>query len=103
MLDHSDDPRCPAEYRSVEEFVEYIEDDERPYTIKEIVDLAYWLKATTLALGKILKEYGLTAQGQKHEHAVCMATTNQNDRWQACPSHGGGGGDSLIGIAGRAG
>jgi hypothetical protein len=29
--------------------------------------------------------------------------SNPHDRWQACPSHGGGAGDSMIGMAGRAG
>lgn len=103
MLNQSTDPRCPAEYQSVEAFVEYIEDDERPYTIKEVVELGYWLKATPLALNRILKEYGLTGQGQGHEHAIRTVNDNPNTRWTSCPTHGGGGGDSLIGIAGRAG
>jgi hypothetical protein len=53
MLNQSTDPRCPAEYTSIEAFVEFIEDDERPYTIKEVVELGYWLKATPLALNRI--------------------------------------------------
>jgi len=95
--------KCQPEYTSVEAFVEYIRDDERPYTIAEVEELAFWTRKTPLALNRILKAAGLVPQGQGHEQRVRTVNDNPNDRWQACPSHGGGGGSSLEGFAGRAG
>lgn len=50
---------------------------------------------------------GLTARGKrmterKPPRQVAGYTRNPHDRWQACPSHGGGG-SSIVGLAGYAG
>jgi hypothetical protein len=105
MLSKNNDPTCPEEYRSIDNFVEYIEDDERPYTVAEVTELGFWLMATPLALHKVLRERGLTCSGQAHEQKVRMSGTDSpgGNRWAECKCYGGGGGDSLIGIAGRAG
>ena len=55
MLTKNNDSDCPDEYRSVDNFVDFIEDDERPYTVAEVTELGYWLHATPLALNKILR------------------------------------------------
>jgi len=103
MLYYCSEAQCPNEYRSVDNFVELIEDDERPYTIEEVENLGYWLHATPLALHKILRDRGLTCAGQAHEHNVRTFNDNPNTRWSDCKSYGGGGGSSLQGFAGVAG
>jgi hypothetical protein len=103
MLSYCNDPKCPAEYRTIRDFVSYIEDDERNYTVQEVTELGYWLRETPLALHQILKSYGLTCQGQSKDRKIRMANENPHTRWTECRSYGGGGGDSLIGIAGRVG
>jgi hypothetical protein len=105
MLSYCHDEKCPEEFRSVENFVEYIQDDERPYTVAEVEELGFWLSATTLALHKILRERGLRCSGQKVERKVRMAGTDApgGPRGAACPGSGGGGGDSMLGFAGVAG
>ena len=103
MLTHCDDPRCPEEYRSIENFVEYIQDEERPYTLAEVEELGYWVRATVLHLHGVLRGEGLTFAGQAKDHKIRMANENPHTRWTDCKSHGGGGGDSIMGFAGRAG
>lgn len=95
--------KCQPEFVSVESFIEFIQDDERPYTIAEVEELAFWTRKTPLALNRILKAAGLVAQGQGHEQKPRMANMNPNTRWTDCKSYGGGGGSSLEGFAGRAG
>lgn len=46
---------------------------------------------------------GLTMTERQPPKVVAGYTRNPHDRWQACPSHGGGGGTSIVGIAGYAG
>jgi hypothetical protein len=103
MRDITYDPKCPDEYRSVDNFVKFIEDDERPYTVAEVEELGYWLHATPLALHKILRERGLTCAGQKVERDFRTVDDNPNNRWTSYKSYGGGGGSCLLGFAGTAG
>ena len=105
MLERNFDTNCPAEYSSLNDFVEFIEEEERPYTVDEIEELSFWLSCSTLKLHGMLKAQGLRCKGQAHERNVRMSGTDSpgGNRWAECKCYGGGGGDSLIGIAGHAG
>jgi len=50
-----------------------------------------------------LKERGFTMVERMVEKKIRTMNSNPHDRWQASPSHGGGGGSSIGGMAGREG
>lgn len=50
-----------------------------------------------------LKARGLTMVERLPPRKFRTLGSNPHDRWQACPSHGGGGGSSINGMAGTAG
>jgi len=51
-----------------------------------------------------LKARGMTMTERQVPRKVAGFSRNDNaDRWTVCPSHGGGGGSSIVGIAGYAG
>lgn len=49
---------------------------------------------------KALTERGLVMVQRQPPRKFRTLGSNPHDRWQACPSHGGGGGSSINGMAG---
>lgn len=52
---------------------------------------------------KALKARGLTMVARQPPKKFRTLSSNPHDRWQASPSHGGGGGSSIGGMAGSEG
>lgn len=50
-----------------------------------------------------LRGRGFTMTERRPPRKFRTLSSNPHDRWQACPSHGGGGGSSISGMAGTAG
>ena len=50
-----------------------------------------------------LKARGLIMVERQPPRRIRTISSNPHDRWQACPSHGGGGGTSINGMAGQEG
>ena len=95
------------EMASVAEFVSFLEEEERTeYTTAELVELAENTGIYNTTLRHMLTERGFTLKGRTAERSFATFGTNQHDRWTCEESrrmNGGGGGDSIIGIAGRVG
>lgn len=89
-----------AEFASVEDFVEYLCDDEQTtFNHEHLACLEFRLNKAVWLIRKDLEAYGLKLAKRGIERNVRTFGTNPNDRWQACPSHGGGGGSSIQGYA----
>lgn len=92
------------EFASVDNFVEFLSDDERiTFTTVELVALAARTRIFNTTLRHLLEGKGLELVGRSPERSFATFGTNQHDRWVNSGTHGGGGGDSITGFAGRAG
>lgn len=95
------------EFASIENFVEFLMDDDRTtFTTAELVALVARTGIYNTTLRHMLEDYGLTLVGPVRERNFATFGTNQHNRWtnsEARRMNGGGGGDSIIGIAGRVG
>jgi len=100
------DPEDP-EYETVVDFVEYQDDnDETEYDFGDLNCLNARMGIRIQDLKAELAEWGLTLKHRAFEHEIRGFTSNNHDRWYgkgASPTHGGGGGDSIVGMAGQAG
>ncbi len=96
------DPTLP-EYESVDEFAEFLADDDRTtFTHADLACLNARTNIRTADLKKALEEYGLTQARRRVEREVRGFSANSHDRWHgkgSCPTHGGGGGGSIVGMA----
>ncbi len=89
------------EYESVEAFVEHLIDwDTDEYDHWDLQCLNYRLGTAAAYIRRELEGYGLKLKQRPRDQEVRGFTSNPNDRWQASPTHGGGGGDAIVGIAG---
>lgn len=92
------------EFASIANFVEYMGDEERTtFTTPELVALATRTGIHNTTLHRMLEDKGFKLVGRTPERTFATFGTNQHDRWINSGTHGGGGGDSIIGFAGRAG
>lgn len=95
------------EYASVEDFVDYLLDDERTvFTLSEVAKVASATGWTNKAVIVELKSYGLTYREPQFGRRIRGFTTNSNDRWYgpgSSPSHGGSGWEQIGGFAGQTG
>ena len=92
------------EFESVANFVEFLTEDERTtFKTAELVALAARTGVYNTTLRQLLESKGLKLIGRTPERTFATFGTNQHDRWVGSGTHGGGGGDSIIGIAGRVG
>jgi hypothetical protein len=90
------------EFESIEAFAELLYEEEREvYTFEELMQLTTAAKVSAKRAIAELAEYGLRYAGRPHEKNVRGFTT-KNDRWTACPSHGGSGYEQIAGFAGNA-
>ena len=97
----------PWEFESLGNFLEYLLDEERDwYTTEELVGLAAGTQNNNRTLRVYLETQGLSLRGREPEKAFRTFGDNPHDRWHgkgSCNTHGGGGGDSLVGMVGRVG
>lgn len=92
------------EYESFDTFIAFMHEEERTtYTAEELQEMCFVCRLTTKALRAKLSVLGFEVERRRHEKQVRGFTSNPNTRWQDCPSHGGSGGDNIMGFAGRKG
>lgn len=95
------------EFQSVERFVEFlIEEDRDTFTTAELVSLAKVTGIFNTQLRIQLEGFGLRLVPIQGERKFRTFGDNPHDRWtnsEARRMNGGGGGDSIMGIAGRVG
>jgi hypothetical protein len=90
------------EYQSVEDFVDFLMDDERKeFNHVELRALALNTKTSGSKVRAELEGYGLSLTERAFAKKVRGFTTNQHDRWQVSGNHGGSGGEQITGFAGR--
>ena len=96
------DPTLP-EYESATEFAEFLADDDRTtFTHADLACLNARTGIRTADLRAALEEYGFTQERRRVERETRGFSANSHDRWHgkgSCPTHGGGGGGSIIGMA----
>lgn len=96
----SKDPDA-EEYDSIDGFVEFIYDNEESeFDHFDIQCLNARLGSTAHAIRKTLEGYGLRLKHRSKESSFRTFGSNPHDRFIAYPSHGGGGGSSIVGLAG---
>jgi len=110
---HMENPELPPEleeepeFASVEDFVQFMMDSDRDtFTTSELVKLHLYTGIYNTTLRIMLEGYGLNLKGVTPQRDVRTFSSNPHDRWYgpgSSPTHGGGGGDQITGIAGRAG
>jgi hypothetical protein len=92
-----------AEYSSIEDFVQFMLDDERDtYTHEELGALNFRTRTPVNAIRKELEGYGLTLANRPNEKKVRGFNSNSNDRWYgpgSMATHGGAGIDPTTGRA----
>lgn len=95
------------EFNSVEDFAEYLVDDDRTsFNWRHLNCLSDRLGRSNRALRRELESWGftLTERGKPRSHRGFNA--NDNDRWYgpgSSPSHGGSGWSEITGMAGQEG
>jgi len=96
--------RTAPEFQDTEAFAGYLYDDERGwFTLAEAAAVAANTGRTNREVIADLAGYGLVFREPRKAPEVRGYTANPNTRWAGNPGAGGGGGDSLIGFAGREG
>lgn len=87
------------EYSSIDSF---IDDNETGYfSSDDLAILNYRLRRPIREIKMELEKYGLRLRQRNREQDVRGFSSNSHDRWDgkgSCPSHGGGGGSSIIGF-----
>jgi hypothetical protein len=93
----------PLELQSVEAFGESLLDDGRTeFTYEEADTLAEALGLSIAApVIAALKGYGFTMAERLPEKRIRGFHTNNHDRFQACPMHGGSGWEQISGFGGQ--
>lgn len=96
--------RYAPEFASVETFAGYLYDDERGwFTLAEAAAVAANVGCLNREVIADLESYGLSFRAPSRAPETRGYTSNPNTRWAGNPGAGGGGGDSLLGFAGREG
>jgi len=107
MGEYSVNIREEPEFASIEDFVEFLEDDERDsFTHVELQKLANGTKKPWILVRDELEDWGLKLARRPISKRIRGFKANNHDRWTgpgSSKTHGGGGGDSLIGMHGRTG
>lgn len=94
----------PPEYTSIEEFVEYMIDDEREeYDHEELGMLAYSLKLSVSKVRAVLADWGLRLTPRPKERNVRGINSWDHNRWAGNPCGGGSGWEQIIGFSGQKG
>jgi hypothetical protein len=89
--------RSAPEYRSIQDFVKYIiEDDRTEYTHEDLQALNYRLRRRVRDIRQELDSWGLTLATREPDRRVRGFTTSSHDRWfgpGSLKTHGGSGFD----------
>ncbi len=89
------------ELASIEAFAEYLlEDDRETFTLAECQALGASIHLSNGKIRAALEEYGFRYVKPEHGRSVRGFTSNNHDRWTACPTHGGSGQTNISGFAG---
>ena len=92
----------------LDEIAQFLADEERTtFTFAEAAEWCSEYKIGNQERPSLVIQ-GLTARGftkveRNPPKRFRTLSSNPHDRWQASPTHGGGGGTSIVGIAGHAG
>jgi hypothetical protein len=93
------------EYKTIEEFAEYLLEDERAsFNVTELVALSRDVKKSYHVVRLELESYGFTFERRKHETHARGVSSNDNDRWYgrgADKTSGGSGWEQITGFAGH--
>lgn len=82
----------PHEFQSIENFVEFLSDDERySFNHEELRSLSASIQLSPNKVVTLLEGYGLKLQQRAHAPRQRGFKSNDHDRWSAYPSHGGSG------------
>jgi hypothetical protein len=96
-----------SEYDSVEDFVEYLVDDDRTmFDWRHLNCLASRTGRPNRELRQELEGWGLTLAERHKPQAHRGFNSNPHDRWYgpgSCPTHGGSGWEEITGMAGQRG
>ena len=94
----------PPEYASVEEFVEYMIDDEREeYDHEDLGMLAFSLRLSIPKVRVILDDWGLRLAERPKEKRFRGYSSWDNNRWDGNPCGGGSGWEQITGFSGQKG
>jgi hypothetical protein len=94
----------PPEYSSLEEFIEYMMDDEREeYTHEELGMLAYSLRLSVPKVRVLLLDWGLRLADRPKERHIRGYTSWDHNRWAGNPCGGGTGWEQILGFSGQKG
>jgi hypothetical protein len=94
----------PPEYASLEDFIEYMMDDEREeYDHEELGMLAYSMKLSVSKVRAILDDWGLRLADRPKEQNVRGYTSWDENRWAGNPCGGGTGWEQILGFSGQKG
>lgn len=92
------------EYASIEDFVEYLLDDDRvSYTHRDLGLLSESLGLSVAKVRAALDSWGLKLAERPHEQEVRGFSSWDNNRWAGNPCGGGTGWEQISGFAGRKG
>jgi len=96
-----------SEFDSVEDFVEYLMDDERTeFDWRHLNCLSSRTGISNRALRHELEMWGFTLAERRPEREARGFNSNPHDRWYgpgSCKTHGGSGWEEITGMAGRRG
>lgn len=88
------------EFESVIEFAEFLSDnDEIEFDHRHLLCLNVRTRLPVHEIRSTLEGYGFALKTRGKERTVRGFSANPHDRWSAYPSHGGGGGGSIVGMA----
>ena len=94
----------PPEYETIEDFIEYMLDDERyHYTHQDLALLSESLKMSTGQVRSLLDDWGLKLARRPRKKEVRGFNSWDNNRWAGNPGAGGSGWEQISGFAGQKG
>ena len=94
----------PPEYESIEEFVQYLLDEDRDwYDHRDLQALSYSLRLSSHKVRAQLDDWGLHLVRREPEREVRGYSSWDENRWQGNPCGGGSGWEQVAGFAGKKG
>lgn len=94
----------PPEYETIEEFVEYLLDEDRfEYDHRDLQILSEHLRVSIPKVRAELDSWGLRLKERPHEREVRGFNSWDHNRWAGNPCKGGSGHDQIAGFAGQKG
>lgn len=98
------DESVPPEFATLEDFVEYLLDEERfEYSHEDLGLLSRSLRLSVSKVRALLDDWGLKLKFRPHEQEVRGFNSWDHNRWAGNPCGGGSGYEQIAGFAGRKG